>query len=1371
MPIPIESGNSIDNSKSLPILDLYCKGANIWLETKQNVWICSEISLSKLQDNVLELHIINQDDSMDANTNTTNSILEIPLNTKDWETKLPYLCNPSIHDYLDDLTQMTYLNEPSIIHTLRKRYFQDNIYTYSGLVLIAINPFKNLPIYDTQIMSSYMGHSNNELEPHLFAIAESAYRCMTRLDPSSSYSKQSQNQSIIISGESGSGKTESAKYIMRYLASIQTSNPNMTVSTPLEEIVLATNPILESFGNARTLRNDNSSRFGKFLQIHFDEFGRISGASILTFLLEKSRVCIHSQNERNYHIFYQMLSSESLKKSLDLDNKTYNDFQYLLPHSTSDANIDSIDTTINAMKLIGISQEEQIKIFKILASILHLGNIKITNSSNDQAHIDINDPHLQSACSLLQLEPGSLRNSLMFKSIVIGANNNQESFKSPLGTQASQTLRDSYSKWLYESLFHYIVSRMNEILLPSNTDYNWIGVLDIYGFEQFGDKNSFEQFCINYANEKLQQEFQKHIFRNEQELYQEEGIDWSFIHFRDNEPCLNMIEGKLGILDLLDEEAKLQTGSNDSLFTKIDQIISKKYQDLILLPKNKPNTFQISHFAHPVLYQVSGFVEKNRDPIPESFHSQLMSSNSFVKEMVISREGKKTTLGSFFKKSLHELMNLLSTTRIHYVRCIKPSQLKQPLQYDEHQVLQQLRSCGVLETIRMSCAGFPARMTFEEFIERYYILDTKSNNDKEFCKNCLEQFLPRDQYQIGNTRIFFRSGAIAFVEQARREKSKQICILIQSSFRGLRYRDVIQSYKQFVIHIGIASRAFIIHETFSMIRCAIDNMTVYCKRELEMKRIEHISTTLRILQCNIKSKRMIDWKDAIPKIVITEEVDELKELEKVEKVDELKDIIAKKDKMILDLRQEIDRLVELKDKEEQEYIPMTIVDPANDQIISESDAEYLLSDTVVENELLENLIMNVRIQPCSLDDNIEDNRIKQQVLFPLHLLIVKSQLLYKHGYLDRLSSMMNKTLQAIQLAILQIKRVDVFGVDVNRESDSNIQDIVVSAYEPWFFWTSFLYELIIQLDKCLRTFSVLAVYKQRLLSKIEDAIMTLLENGWYSQIERSIHSIKQQSIMCKLFPLAILDHQNLHGSPTPSTSSIPSLQSQSSISPKSWFESLFGSFSPKENSNINKQISSMVALDHLILTLDKIIKTMKRYFIPKHLIEQMMCCLICSHLDSLIVQISLRSRGFICWKRGMYIQYNLTRLEEWMARNNLSSEDGNMNTWIHSLHISFGKLSQIAKLMQWTSKLSSLPIKDSIQKIFNICPLLAPQQIYKIISSYQPSKSALEDPISPLLLSTLESIVKKTSPIVHENTSSFQEQTSPDHKGTIFRVR
>lgn len=1367
MPIPIESRDHVDNSKSLSILDLYCKGANIWLESKQNTWICSEISLSKLQDNTLELHVINQDDSMNADTNTINYILKIPLNTTNWETKLPYLCNPSIHDYLDDLTQMTYLNEPSIVHTLKKRYFQDSIYTYSGLVLIAINPFKNLPIYDAQVMLSYMGHSSNELEPHLFAIAESAYRCMTRSDPSSSYSKHAQNQSIIISGESGSGKTESAKYIMRYLASIQTSNSNMTASIPLEEIVLATNPILESFGNARTLRNDNSSRFGKFLQIHFDKSGCISGASILTFLLEKSRVCIHSQNERNYHIFYQILSSESLKKCLNLDNKTYNDFQYLLPHSESDANIDSIDTTINAMKLIGISQEEQIKIFKVLASILHLGNIKIANSNNDQAYIDITDPHLQSACSLLQLEPDLLRNSLMFKSIVIGTNNKQESFKSPLDIQASQTLRDSYSKWLYESLFHYIVSRMNKILLPSNIDYNWIGVLDIYGFEQFGDKNSFEQFCINYANEKLQQEFQKHIFRNEQELYQEEGIDWSFIHFRDNQSCLNMIEGKLGILDLLDEEAKLQTGSNSSLFTKIDQMISSKYQDLILLPKNKPNTFQISHFAYPVLYQVSGFVEKNRDSIPESFHSQLSSSNSFVKEIVISREGKKTTLGSFFKKSLHELMNLLSTTRIHYVRCIKPSQLKQPLQYDEHQVLQQLCSCGVLETIKMSCVGFPARMTFEEFIERYYILNTKSNDDKEFSKNCLKQFLSKDQYQIGKTRIFFRSGAIAFIEQARREKSKQICILIQSNLRGLRYRDIIQSYKQFVIHIGIASRAFIIHETFSMIRCAIDIMSVYCKRTLEMKRIEHISTTLRILQCNIKSKKVIDWKDAIPKIVITEELEEMNEK------DNLRDIIAKKDEMIRNLKQEIDRLVELKDtKMKQEHISMTIVDPSNDQFISESDAEYLLSDTVVENELLENLIMNVRIQPCSLDDNIEDNRIKQQVLFPLHLLIVKSQLLYKHGYLDRLSSMVDKTLQTIRLAILQIKRIDIFGMDFNGESDSNIQDIVVAAYEPWFFWTSFLYELLIQLDKCLRTFSILVIYKQRLLSKIEDTIMILLENGWCSQIERSIHSIKQQSIMSKLFPLAILDHQNLYGSPSSSICSISSLQSQSSVSPKSWFVSLFGSFSPKEDSSINKQISSMIALDHLILTLDKIIKTMKRYFVPKHLIEQMMCCLICSHLNSLILQIFLRSRGFICWKRGMYIQYNLTRLEEWMARNNLSSEDASANTWSYSLHISFGKLSQIVKLMQWTSKLSSFPIKDAIQKIFNICSLLSPQQIYKIISSYQPSKTTLEDPISPLLLFTLESIVKKTAPIILETTdNNFQEQKVADHKGETFKVR
>ncbi|OMH86142.1 Myosin-2 [Zancudomyces culisetae] len=868
---------------------------------------------------------------------------------------LPPLCNPPILEGIDDLTTLTHLSEASVLHNLKVRYTVNNlIYTYSGLVLVAINPFigrqpqsqpqsqsqsqsqafttpmtKKKPMLeldqsDSQLLSqwysqdtqdAYSGRILGELEPHLFAIAEDAYQGLVR---------DGKNQSIIVSGESGAGKTVSAKHIMRYFASTTAKVTSPTTGTgdastnssdtlltkamaknnknknngsgmdvqeaideymenisEIEAKILATNPILESFGNAKTIKNDNSSRFGKYLQIEFDPQNKqqpfkIVGAKIKTYLLERSRIVYQPKRERNFHIFYQVVKgyNQFLKRHPKLRQKTmyslheekdqennavdgvesdvenensfdqeidlnirpdWTEYNYINQGgvATKSGEIAGVDdaaeflNTCSALEAVGIDANGQYEIFRIISALLHLGNVEIEQVGRGGARIRDGDEWFSKAVELLGVE------------------------------------KAEFQRWMTKKL---MVMR-------------FIGVLDIYGFEQF-EVNSFEQFCINYANEKLQQHFNKHVFKLEQEEYQREQLaNWTFIEFNDNQLCIELIEGRLGVLSILDEESRLPNGSDTKMLDKLYSNfaagetsgaesrssvtlnasnsgfkIRTKPNDYFEKPRFQKPEFTIKHYALDVSYNAIGFLEKNRDTVTEEMLKVLdQTSYGFLKTLVsipydeqqvstptsatsttasrssVGRNVKdtapmlasskfglknKTTLGSAFKKSLGELMTTIAGTETHYIRCIKPNDNKEAWQFDAQLVLAQLRACGVLETIRISCAGYPSRVTINDFIARYEMLaNTHYTSDmqlREYVTQTVSTLIKDpNKFQIGLSKVFFRAGVLAQLENKRTEKLMRCATLIQKHVRRLITRKLYLRKRTAALTIQALARRYI----------------------------------------------------------------------------------------------------------------------------------------------------------------------------------------------------------------------------------------------------------------------------------------------------------------------------------------------------------------------------------------------------------------------------------------------------------------------------------------------------------------------------------------------------------------------------------
>ncbi|XP_070140380.1 unconventional myosin-Va isoform X2 [Drosophila kikkawai] len=819
-------------------------GAKIWITHPEHVWESATLEES-YRKGAGFLKICTE----------SGSLREVKL--KPDGSDLPPLRNPAILVGQNDLTTLSYLHEPGVLHNLRVRFCERQIiYTYCGIILVAINPYAEMPLYGPSIIRAYRGHAMGDLEPHIFALAEEAY---TKLE------RENCNLSIIVSGESGAGKTVSAKYAMRYFAAVGGSESE----TQVERKVLASSPIMEAFGNAKTTRNDNSSRFGKFTKLLFrNQMGvmYLQGATMHTYLLEKSRVVYQAQGERNYHIFYQLCSARAKYPELVLDHQ--DKFQFLNMGGAPDiervSDADQFNETVQAMTVLGFSIQQIADIVKILAGILHLGNIEVSKKfhegseeeDTDSCEIFPNDIHLQITSDLLRVNAEDLRRWLLMRKIE-SAN---EYVLIPNSIEAAQAARDALAKHIYAKLFQYIVGVLNKSLNNGSKQCSFIGVLDIYGFETF-EVNSFEQFCINYANEKLQQQFNQHVFKLEQEEYLKEGITWTMIDFYDNQPCIDLIESRLGVLDLLDEECRMPRGSDESWAGKLIEKCTKFPH--FEKPRFGSTSFFIKHFSDTVEYDVNGFLEKNRDTVSKELTQVLVESNmSLVKQVMCLEEidtlsvdtAKTSTLGgrvvisagrkqqmnetrrrvvpskqhrksvgSQFQESLASLISTLHATTPHYVRCIKPNDEKVAFKWETSKIIQQLRACGVLETVRISAAGFPSRWLYLDFYMRYQLLAHRANIDKndmkQSCRNIVMKWIQdEDKYRFGNTQIFFRAGQVAFLEQVRANLRKKYITVVQSVVRRFIYRRRFLRLRKVISGIQRCARGFMARQRVQEMR-------------------------------------------------------------------------------------------------------------------------------------------------------------------------------------------------------------------------------------------------------------------------------------------------------------------------------------------------------------------------------------------------------------------------------------------------------------------------------------------------------------------------------------------------------------------------
>ncbi|XP_030918161.1 unconventional myosin-VIIa isoform X2 [Geospiza fortis] len=704
----------------------------------------------------------------------------------------------SIHG-VEDMIRLGDLNEAGILRNLLIRYREHLIYTncggrtYTGSILVAVNPYQLLPIYSPEQIRLYTNKKIGEMPPHIFAIADNCYFNMQR---------NNKDQCCIISGESGAGKTESTKLILQFLAAISGQH------SWIEQQVLEANPILEAFGNAKTIRNDNSSRFGKYIDIHFNKRGAIEGAKIEQYLLEKSRVCRQAQDERNYHVFYCMLRGMTVeqKKKLGLGKAT--DYNYLAMGNctTCDGRDDSKEyaNIRSAMKVLMFTDTENWEISKLLAAILHMGNLQYearTYDNLDACEV-VQSASLITAATLLEVEPQDVMNCLTSRTIITRG----ETVSTPLSMEQALDVRDAFVKGIYGRLFVWIVEKINAaIYRPPSQELKSIrrsiGLLDIFGFENF-TVNSFEQLCINFANENLQQFFVRHVFKLEQEEYNLENINWQHIEFTDNQDALDMIAIKpMNIISLIDEESKFPKGTDATMLHKLNS--QHKLNTNYIPPKNNYETqFGINHFAGIVYYETKGFLEKNRDTLHGDIIQLVHSSkNKFIKQIfqadvAMGAETRKRspTLSSQFKRSLELLMRTLSVCQPFFVRCIKPNEYKKPMLFDRELCVRQLRYSGMMETIRIRRAGYPIRYTFVEFVDRYRVLMPgvkpayKQGDLRGTCQRIAEAVLGKDDdWQIGKTKIFLKDHHDMLLEIERDKAITDKVILIQKVVRG--YKD------------------------------------------------------------------------------------------------------------------------------------------------------------------------------------------------------------------------------------------------------------------------------------------------------------------------------------------------------------------------------------------------------------------------------------------------------------------------------------------------------------------------------------------------------------------------------------------------------
>ncbi|XP_041975163.1 myosin-IIIb-like isoform X2 [Aricia agestis] len=720
--------------------------------------------------------------------------------------------------YTDDLATLEALTEDAIVEQLHKRYSQNQIYTYIGDILVAVNPFTDIGIYTSKTQEQYQNRCRSDNPPHIFAVADAAHQALMH---------QKQHQSIVISGESGAGKTESANLLLKQLVYLsKTQNGN------LEEKILQVNPIMEAFGNARTGINANSSRFGKYLDLTIVRVGRISGARISVYLLEQSRVVHQALGESNFHVFYYLydgLESEGRWRKFYLDEQLKSRHRYLQPLSITyrEHNVHRWRQLNQAFKVVGFQEEEVDILYKMLAAILHLGDIEFAETAGedntDNRATIIDTAPLHRASCLLGVETSELRECLTSSSVVTKG----ETIARHSSSTEAAVARDATARGLYARAFDRIVERINALLCQNrpNHDLLSIGILDIFGFENF-TRNSFEQLCINIANEQIQYHFNQHIFTWEQQEYMAEGIPVDLVEFSDNRPVLDMLLSRpMGLLALLDEESRFPRATDKSLIEKFHRNVKSKYY---VRPKSDAVCFAIHHFAGRVVYQAEGFLEKNRNFLPPEVVQLMRQSqydiirflfqcpltktgnlflpscgesnmrslggsqytdtklDRFKSRGLASQSRAQQTVSTYFRYSLMELLQKMVSGSPQFVRCLKPNDSRSPKHFDSAKVLKQLRYTGVLETIRIRQNGFSHRLTFDDFIKRYGFLafgyEERVTPDRDTCRLLLLR-LKMDGWALGKSKVFLKYYHVELLAKIYEEQSKKI-VKVQAYVRG-----------------------------------------------------------------------------------------------------------------------------------------------------------------------------------------------------------------------------------------------------------------------------------------------------------------------------------------------------------------------------------------------------------------------------------------------------------------------------------------------------------------------------------------------------------------------------------------------------------
>ncbi|KAI3370408.1 hypothetical protein L3Q82_025175 [Scortum barcoo] len=738
---------------------------------------------------------------------------KVIVETKDRKTLTVKDCdiqqmNPPKYDMIEDMAMLTHLNEASVLYNLRRRYSAWMIYTYSGLFCVTVNPYKWLPVYTAPVVAAYKGKRRSEAPPHIYSIADNAYNDMLR---------NRENQSMLITGESGAGKTVNTKRVIQYFAIVAAlgDTPAKKGGT-LEDQIIEANPAMEAFGNAKTLRNDNSSRFGKFIRIHFGPTGKLASADIDIYLLEKSRVIFQQPGERSYHIYYQIMSQKKaeLLDMLLVSSNPY-DYHFCSQGVTTVENMDDgqeLMATDHAMDILGFLPEEKYGCYKIVGAIMHFGNMKFKQKQREEQAEADGTESADKASYLMGVSSADLIKGLLHPRVKVG---NEYVVK---GQNVEQVRRCKFCLPTYDRMFKWLVGRINRTLYTSLPRQYFIGVLDIAGFEIF-ELNSFEQLCINFTNEKLQQFFNHHMFILEQEEYKREGIEWTFIDFGlDLQACIDLIEKPLGIMSILEEECMFPKATDNSFKAKMyDNHIGKSPNFQKPRPDKKRKYeahFELVHYAGVVPYNIIGWLDKNKDPLNEtvvacfqkssnkllaSLYENYVGSDSASDPKTGGKEKRKKaasfqTVSQLHKENLNKLMTNLRSTQPHFVRCIIPNETKTPGIIDPFLVLHQLRCNGVLEGIRICRKGFPNRILYAEFKQRYRILNPHAIPDDKFVdsRKAAEKLLASLDIDHNQYRFGTHKGLLGHLEELRDERLAKVLTLLQAAARGKIMRTELQ---------------------------------------------------------------------------------------------------------------------------------------------------------------------------------------------------------------------------------------------------------------------------------------------------------------------------------------------------------------------------------------------------------------------------------------------------------------------------------------------------------------------------------------------------------------------------------------------------